>query len=158
MREASTQRVRNARNEAIGCPAGPEGASLPVSSKGRTGDFESPNHGSNPCTGTGVLSDRPAAEHKVGHKSERWARAAADDVAVPVVAAGPDVAAPTASTTSIRADIRRALAEGLTRALAAGDDKAARIAIVALSGLMDDALEAAPAVDAVVVDSMTARR
>jgi hypothetical protein len=54
--------------------------------------------------------------------------------------------------------MRRALAEGLTRALAAGDDKAARIAIVALSGLMNDAVEVAPVGATAVVDPMTGRR
>ena len=39
----------------------PRGAHLPVSSKGRTGDFESPNHGSNPCTGTAVFELRSRA-------------------------------------------------------------------------------------------------
>ena len=104
------------------------------------------------------LSDRPAAGHKVGHTIERSAKGAADEVAVPLAAAVPDVAAPAAPTTSIRADMRRALAEGLTRALAAGDDKAARIALTALSGLMDDASESAPAGAVAVVDPRTEGR
>ena len=104
------------------------------------------------------LSDRPAAGHKVGHTIERSAKGAADEVAVPLAAAVPDVAAPAAPTTSIRADMRRALAEGLTRALAAGDDKAARIALTALSGLMDDAPEAASVGAVAVVDVIAEQR
>jgi hypothetical protein len=69
-----------------------------------------------------------------------------------------DVVAPAAPTISIRADMRRALADGLTRALAAGDERAARIALTALSGLMDDGADAAPVGDAAVVDLMTERR
>ena len=99
------------------------------------------------------LSDRPAAGHKVGHTIEQSVGAAADEVAVAV----PELA-PAAPTGSIRADMRRALAEGLTRALAAGDDKAARIALTALSGLMDDAPEAAPIGSAAVVDPRTEGR
>jgi hypothetical protein len=45
----------------------------------------------------------------------------------------------------------RAFADGLARALAAGDARAARIALTALSGL-DGAAEAAPLGDAPVVD------
>ena len=101
------------------------------------------------------LSDRPAVGHKVGHTAKRRDEAAADEVVVPLAAAVPDVAAPAVPTTSIRADMRRALAEGLTRALAAGDDKAARIAIVALSGLMDDVAESAPVGAVAVVDPRT---
>jgi hypothetical protein len=89
------------------------------------------------------LSDVPA----LGHKSERQ----------PLAVAVPD-AARAAPSMSIRADMRRALADGLTRALAAGDDKAARIALTALSGLMDDAPEAAPVGAVAVVDPMTEGR
>ena len=104
------------------------------------------------------LSDQPAAGHKFGHKSERRDEAAADEVAVPLAVAVADVAAPAVPTISLRADMRRALAEGLTRALAAGDDKAARIALTALSGLMDDASESAPAGAVAVVDPRTEGR
>jgi hypothetical protein len=103
------------------------------------------------------LIDRPPLGHKGGHKIERWAGAAPDEAAVPLAAAVPDAVA-AAPTMSIRADMRRSLAEGLTRALAAGDDKAARIALTALSGLMDDAADAAPVVGAAVVDPVTERR
>jgi hypothetical protein len=77
---------------------------------------------------------------------------------VPHAATVADVVTPAAVSASIRADMRRALAEGLTRALAAGDDKAARVAIVALSGLMDDAAAAAPVVGAAAIDPMTKQR
>jgi hypothetical protein len=79
-------------------------------------------------------------------------------VAVPRAATVADAVTPAAVSASIRADMRRALAEGLTRALAAGDDMAARVAIVALSGLMDDAADPAPVVDAVAIDPMAKRR
>ena len=81
------------------------------------------------------LSDRLDARNKVRNNSERWPGAAAGEVAVPRVATAADAVTPAAVSASIRADMRRALAEGLTRALAAGDDKAARVAIVALSAL-----------------------
>ena len=88
-----------------------------------------------------------------GHKIERVPLVAVDEIAAPLAVMVPE-AAPAASTGSIRADMGRALAEGLARALTAGDGKAARIALVALSGLMDDAPEAAPVgAVAMVVDS-----
>ena len=99
------------------------------------------------------LRDRSDSGHKVGHKIERWGRAAADEVTETL----PD-AALASPIMSIRADMRRALAEGLTRALAAGDDKAARIALTALSGLMDDAAEVASVGGAALVDPMTEGR
>ena len=76
-------------------------------------------------------------------------------MAVPRAATVADAVTPAAVSASIRADMRRALAEGLTRALAAGDDKAARVAIIALSGLMDDAADAAPAGAVAVVEPTT---
>lgn len=84
-------------------------------------------------------------------------RVAADEAAVPLAAARPN-AALVAPTTSIRADMRRALAERLTRALAAGDDKTVCIALTALSALIDDAVEAAPVGAAVVIGPVTGRR
>jgi hypothetical protein len=50
---------------------------------------------------------------------------------------------------SLRADMGRALADGLARALASGDARTARVALAALSGLLDDAPEGsgAPVVD-----------
>ena len=104
------------------------------------------------------LSDRPDARNKIRNNSERWSGAAAGEVAVPRAMTVADAVTPAAVSASIRADMRRALAEGLTRALAAGDDKAARIAIVALSGLMDDAPEVTPIGAAAGVDPMTGRR
>jgi hypothetical protein len=60
--------------------------------------------------------------------------------------AGPDArpegAAP-APAVSIRADMGRLLADSLARALGAGDTHAARVALIALSGLVDDASDAA---------------
>jgi hypothetical protein len=47
-----------------------------------------------------------------------------------------------ASGGSLGADMGRALADGLARALATGDARAARIALAALSGLVDDGPEA----------------
>ncbi len=46
----------------------------------------------------------------------------------------------------------RALADGLARALAVGDTRTARVALAALSGLVDDAPEAAPGDGGAVVD------
>ncbi len=74
----------------------------------------------------------------------------------PLAVAVPE-AVPVTPIVSIRADMRRALADCLTRALAAGDDEAARIALTALSGPMDDALDAAPVGAAAVVDHMPGR-
>ena len=87
------------------------------------------------------LSDRLDARNKVRNNSEPWPWAAAGEgeVVAPRAATVADAVTPAAVSASIRGDMRRVLAEGLTRALAAGDDKAARVAIVALSGLMDDA-------------------
>jgi hypothetical protein len=106
------------------------------------------------------LSDGLDARNKVRNNSERrrGTAAGASEVAVPRAATVVDAVTPAAVSASIRADMRRALAEGLTRALAAGDDKAARIAIVALSGLMDDVADAAPVVDAAAIDPVTKRR
>ena len=77
---------------------------------------------------------------------------------MPRAATVADAVTPAAVSASMRADMRRALAEGLTRALAAGDDKAARVAIVALSGLMDDAADAAPVGGAGLVEPTTEAR
>jgi hypothetical protein len=44
-----------------------------------------------------------------------------------------------APTGTIRADMEHALATGLSRAIAAGDRKTARVALAALSALMEDA-------------------
>jgi hypothetical protein len=65
---------------------------------------------------------------------------------------------PAAPPTSIRADMGRALADGLARALAAGDGRAARVALAALSGLVDDGPELAPGGGAPVVDLAAERR
>src|SRR5262249_4568575 len=64
-------------------------------------------------------------------------------------------AVPPAPTTSIRAEPGRALADGLARALAVGDSRTARIALAALSGLVDDAPEGG---GAAVVDLGEERR
>lgn len=101
------------------------------------------------------LSDRLDARNKVRNNSESGA--AEGEVAAPRAVTVADAVTPAAVRASIRADMRRALAEGLTRALAAGDDKAARVAIVALSGLMDDAGEAASVGGAALVDHVTER-
>ena len=57
-----------------------------------------------------------------------------------------------------RANLVRALADGAARAFAAGDSRAARVALAALSGLVDDAPDAAPGNDAAVVNLATERR
>jgi hypothetical protein len=74
---------------------------------------------------------------------------------VPIVGGAPEAVGGSAAvpsegpSTSIRADLGRALADGLARAMAAGDMRAARIALAALSALMEDAPEqgGAPVVD-----------
>jgi len=58
-----------------------------------------------------------------------------------------------APPTSIRAEMGRSLADGLGRALAAGDNREARRILAALSALTaDDLPDAAPASGAPVVD------
>jgi hypothetical protein len=63
--------------------------------------------------------------------------------------AGAFEAASAAPSTSLRADMGRALADAIARALAIGDAHAARVALTALSGLVGDAPDqnGAPAVD-----------
>jgi hypothetical protein len=69
--------------------------------------------------------------------------------------APPSSPMPPEASTSIRADMGRALADGLARALAAGDTRAARVALAALAALVDDAPEGS---GAAVVDLGTERR
>ncbi len=81
--------------------------------------------------------------------------AAASGVPVPpALALAPDGSVnnggpPAAPPTSLRADMGRALADALGRALAGGDTRAARVALTALSGLVGDEPDgsAAPVVD-----------
>ena len=100
------------------------------------------------------LSGVPAGGHKVGHKIE-----GPDGGAEPLAAtaAGAE-AVDAAQTGTIRADMERALATGLSRAIAAGDRKTARVALAALSALMEDAAEAALVDGAAALDAAPGRR
>ena len=77
-----------------------------------------------------------------------------DDAIAPQTAPGAE-ASPTKSPGSIDADLGRALADGLAAALAAGDMKAARVALEALDGLVDNVPETD---DAPIVDLAVERR
>lgn len=71
----------------------------------------------------------------------------------------PPEAARAALTTSIHADVGRALADGLARALAGGDNREARRILAALSALAaDDVPEVAPVSGAPVIDLVAERR
>src|SRR5262249_13370980 len=93
-----------------------------------------------PAPEQGLTSERPAVGHKVGHKAGGTPDDACDEACRPT---------PPPSAGSLRADMGRALADALARALATGDARAARVALTALSGLVDDAPEGsrAPVVD-----------
>jgi hypothetical protein len=64
-------------------------------------------------------------------------------------------AAPASSLTALRADMGRMLADAIARAIAVGDAHAARVALTALSGLVEDAPDQS---GAVVADLAEKRR
>ena len=109
----------------------------PASSKGRTGDFESPNRGSNPCAGT------RSYEGSVLVGADSGAASGENHPAV---------------VPSHRLDLARALAGGVVASLAAGDMRGARVALDALRGLVDTAEREAAGDGATVVDLAAERR
>jgi hypothetical protein len=111
----------------------------PASSKGRTGDFESPNRGSNPCAGTSIFDRSGLAGADSGADADRRHSA--------------QHAAP-----SHRLDLARALAAGVVASLGAGDSRGARVALDALRGLVDAAEGEAAGERAEVLDLETERR
>jgi hypothetical protein len=108
----------------------------PASSKGRTGDFESPNRGSSPRAGTSTYERSSLAGADSGAESGE-----SHPAAVP----------------SHRLDLARALAGGVVASLAAGDARGARVALDALRGLVEAEGEAAGE-GAAVVDLAAERR
>jgi hypothetical protein len=107
-----------------------------------------------------VEPERSQFGHKVGHNL---------GASAPFIALAPDDPGddpldrmpqrpPAVPDTSVRIAMGRALSEGLARALAAGDTRAARIALGALSGLVDDTPEATPVAGAPVLDLSAERR
>jgi hypothetical protein len=127
------ERLCQAAKVALSWPANP------ASSKGRTGDFESPNRGSNPCAGTDTYERSTIAGAVSGADSDRGRSA--------------EYAAP-----FHRLDLARALAAGVVASLGAGDSRGARVALDALRGLVDAAEGEAAGERAEVLDLETERR
>jgi hypothetical protein len=68
-----------------------------------------------------------------------------------------DDAAASAEPASVRVELGRALADGVARAMAAGDARVAKIALAALAGLVDDAADGEGSA-AAVIDLAAARQ
>lgn len=87
-----------------------------------TRDFESPNHGSNPCAGTRGFRDRPPAALPNGLPNGREAGDASSPPRRPLA--------------SHRVEVARGLSAGIVAALAAGDVLGAQAAVAALADLV----------------------